>query len=114
MKDTYIPKDLNDCFIELNDFLELKYIEEIKNKEEDNVKSYHHGLGRKLRNEWELWSGSCLAKWFKRQGIFHPDDMSGIIILSFWRHLNYKPIKLDEQIKYYQDYWKERNVNKVK
>jgi len=32
--------------------------------------------------------------------------MSGIILDSFWRQLNGKPIKLDEQIKHYQDYWK--------
>jgi hypothetical protein len=35
--------------------------------------------------------------------------MSGIILHSFWRHLNAQPIKLDEQVAYYQKYWK---VNK--
>jgi hypothetical protein len=59
-----------------------------------------------LRNNWGLWKGSRLSKWFNEKGIQAPDDMSGIILDSFWRHLNGKPLKLDEQIKYYQDYWK--------
>lgn len=31
--------------------------------------------------------------------------MSGIILDSYARHLKDEPIKLEEQIKYYQDYW---------
>lgn len=50
--------------------------------------------------------GKDQAAWFNQVGIYHPDDMSGIILDSFWRKLNNKPIGLDEQIKYYQDYWR--------
>jgi len=103
----YIPKNLDDCFIELEKILEPKNIEEIKNGEEDDMVLYHHDLGRYLRNNWGLWVGSHLAKWFNTQGIEHPDDMSGIILDSFWRHLNSKSIELDKQIKYYQKYWEE-------
>jgi len=70
------------------------------------MSQYHFGLGMGMRNEWGLWGGSRLAKWFNAQGITHPDDMSGIILHSFWRHLNGKPITLEQQVKYYQDYWK--------
>ena len=31
--------------------------------------------------------------------------MSGIILTSFWRHLNNAPINLDEQIHHYRQYW---------
>jgi len=40
---------------------------------------------------------------FRTQGIKDADDMSGIILTSFWRHLNDKSIRLDEQIQYYHD-----------
>jgi len=66
---------------------------------------YHMSMGLWMRNNWGLWKGSRLAKWFNAQGIIHPDDMSGIILTSFWRHLNNKPIGLDEQVKFYQDWW---------
>jgi hypothetical protein len=63
-----------------------------------------------MRNNWGLWGGSRLAKWFNNQGVKHPDDMSGVILDSFWRHLNDKPIKLEEQVKHYQDYWKKQET----
>ena len=77
----------------------------MKSGSEEDMIQYHHGLGRWIRNNWELWAGSRLAKYFNDIGINHPDDMSGIILDSYWRQLNEKPIKLDEQIKYYQEYW---------
>lgn len=101
----YIPKDLDDCFAELKKVLPKKILDEMAKGSEEDMIRYHHGLGTWLRNNWGLWKGSRLSKWFNDRGIFHPDDMSGIIFDSFWRHLHDKPIKLDEQIKYYKDYW---------
>lgn len=68
--------------------------------------STHHNLGRWLRNNWGLWSGkSKLYKWFRSQGIKHPDDMSGIILTSYHRLINNHLVKLEEQIQHYQEYW---------
>ncbi len=105
MSEVYIPKDLDDCFVELKKILSHEEVEELKNKPKDGTIIYHHGLGRRLRNRWGLWAGSHLSKWFKTIGVRHPDDMSGIIITSFWKHLNSKSIELEEQIEYYQGYW---------
>jgi hypothetical protein len=105
----YIPKDLDDCFAELEKRLSKRTVAKMKGGSEEDMVKYHHGLGTWMRNKWGLWKGSRLSKWFNDKGIRHPDDMSGIILDSFWRHLNEKPIKLDEQIKHYQDYWKKRS-----
>lgn len=105
-KEVYIPQDLDDSFAELKKILPKEVVEKMKTGPEKDMVSYHHGLGTSLRNNWGLWQGSRLSKWFNDKGIKHPDDMSGIILDSFWRHLNEKPLKLDEQIKGYQDYWK--------
>lgn len=107
-KELYIPKDLEDCFVQLKKMLDPSEIENIKAGTEDDIIRYHFSLGMWMRNNWKLWGGSRLATWFNTQGIEHPDDMSGIILDSFWRHINQKPIKLDEQVKYYQEYWKEQ------
>jgi len=104
--EAYIPKDLDDCFAHLKKLLKPEDIVKMRSGTEDDMIQYHHGLGRWMRNNWGLWGeGSRLAKWFNSKGIMHPDDMSGIILDSFWRHLNDKPIKLKEQVKCYQDYW---------
>ncbi len=110
MSKVYIPKDLDDCFVELNKIIPTKDIEIFKDTVKEDLSCYHHGFGTSLRNKWGLWKGSCLSKWFKDQGIRHPDDMSGIIMKSYWRYLKKKPIDLDAQIEYYKNYWE--NIKK--
>jgi hypothetical protein len=107
----YIPKDLDECFAQLEKLLSKKTIAKMKSGPEGDMALYHHGLGMWMRNKWGLWKGSRLKKWFNDKGIRHPDDMSGIILDSFWRHLNKKRIKLEEQIAHYQDYWKKNAPN---
>lgn len=81
---------------------------EFKNKEEkEAVAELHFGTGMSIRNNWGLWKGkNKLPKFFRSKGIFHPDDMSSIILTSFHRQLNDKPIDLDEQVELYKDYWR--------
>ena len=101
----YIPQDLDDCFVQLEKLLSPQDLATLRDRSEDDMIRYHFGLGMWMRNNWGLWGGSRLAGWFNERGIFHPDDMSGIILDSFWRHLNDRPIELEAQIKRYQDYW---------
>lgn len=108
--EVYIPKDLEDCFKELKSMLYPDLIKEMTMGTENDMIKYHHGLGMWIRNNWGLWSESRLKEYFNELGIQHPDDMSGIILDSFWRHLNNKPIELEEQIKYYQEYWGKINL----
>lgn len=105
--DEYIPADLEDCFSTLNELLYEDEIEKIRLGSEEDMAIYHFSLGLTLRNNWGLWSGSRLASWFNERGITHPDDMSGIILDSYWRFLNDKPIELEKQIRFYQEYWEE-------
>jgi hypothetical protein len=108
----YIPANLDDCFSELQKMLRPDFLTEFKNKGERELPEYHMGLGMWLRNNWGLWRGSRLSKYFNQLGIFHPDDMSGIIIETFWSKLNNKPQKLDEKIEFYQEYWKSQETPK--
>lgn len=101
----YIPLNLDESMRELKTILDDDVIQEIKDGSEEDLIQYHMGLGMWIRNNWELWKGSRLSKWFNAKGIYHPDDMSGIILDSFWRHLNGAPINLEKQIRFYQDFW---------
>lgn len=106
--DNYKPKDVEDAI----EFLDYKWNDSDKQKfKETDEKSatvmLHFGIGMSMRNNWNLWTGdSQLSKYFKSIGIFHPDDMSSIILTSLHRRLNNKDIDLQGQIKYYKSYWK--------
>ncbi|MEO1054375.1 MAG: DUF6794 domain-containing protein [Bacteroidota bacterium] len=104
----YIPVDLYDCFEQINSFLGDSTKQQVaKLSDEDFAGRSHFGLGLWMRNNWSLWGGSRLSKYFNDLGIHHPDDMSGIILDSYHRQLTGKKIELKKQIKYYQGYWKE-------
>ena len=102
----YIPKDLNDAIAELDkDFPDSLKIEIRKMTEDDFSARYHMGTGMWMRNNWGLWSGSRLSRYFNNLEVYHPDDMSGIILSSFYRSLTNQPIELEEQVAYYKMYW---------
>jgi hypothetical protein len=102
----YIPKDLNDCFLQLNRIINKVDKEEFKNMaEQEAVGMTHFSIGLWMRNNWQLWSGSRLSKYFNEIGISHPDDMSRIILDSYHRYLRKELINLDEQVQDYKNYW---------
>ncbi len=85
----------------------LEAAERLRRTPDTQVSDYHFGLGLWARNEWGLWHGSQLAKWFNERGIHHADDMSAIVVESFRRNLNGDDLNLEGQIKRYEGYWEE-------
>lgn len=106
-----IPESLEQTFPVLTKLLKPEGVEKFRAGTEDDAGSYHFGLGMWMRNNWGLWGGGKLKEWFISHGIQHADDMSGIILTSYWRHLNNVPIELDAQIAYYRDYWRDKNID---
>ena len=97
IKGVYIPANMGECFLELD-----RQLSEITRKEmkaqptrRDMIR-YHRGLGMWMRNNWGLWGSSRLSKYFNDKGVFHPEDMSGIILEHYHDWLNDK-----------KDSWKE-------
>ena len=107
LRGVYIPENLKDCFKTLDKIYTDSVKLEIAKLTEDEYSSGNHlfGIGIWMRNNWQLWGGSRLSKYFNQIGIYHPDDMSGIIMDSYHRYLRKEEIRLEEQVKYYQDYW---------
>ncbi|MBS2008933.1 MAG: WD40 repeat domain-containing protein [Cyanobacteria bacterium SZAS TMP-1] len=93
-----VLKNLEDCFQALSLMLAPESIETIKNSEE-NTPAEGMLLGMGLRNQWGLREHNPLVEYFNQHGVTNGADMSGIIITSYWRHLNNRPIKFEEQCK---------------
>ncbi len=87
----YIPRDLPDCFIQLDKILSEKDKTEIKHlKDREETIQYHDSHGRWLRNNWGLWGGSRLQKYFFNKKVSHPDDISMLILKFYYDWLNHK------------------------
>ena len=87
----YIPANLGECFVELD-----KKLSEVDKNEmralarRDDMIRYHLGLGMWMRNNWSLWGGSRLQKYFSDRGVRHPDEMSSVVLYHYHDWLNDK------------------------
>lgn len=110
----YIPKNIDDCIARINSFWPDSTKLAMKELPEKNfVAKLHFGFGMWMRNNWQLWGGSRLSKFFNDLGIHHPDDMSSIILTSYYRHITGVEIDMRGQIGYYQDYWKKAKADEA-
>ena len=93
--------------LKVNDYVTPEYIEIIKeNDEYDFVTTAHNNIGQDLRNDLGLWDkqSHCYLL-FKEFGIWHADDMSGVLLTSYHRLLNKQDIDFTTQFEEYQQYW---------
>jgi TonB family protein len=98
-----IPKNVEDSLKELDRMLPVEAKEAMRRIPEDAMAGqYHFLVGMWIRNNWGLWDKSRLAKYFAKLGVEHPDDMSGIVLQCYWRHLNKKPIESELLIAKYK------------
>jgi hypothetical protein len=94
----YVPLDLEDAFVELERMIHPMMLQTMRKKSEDQMHSYHFGLGMWMRNHWGLWQGSRLSRWFNDRGVHHPDNMTAVILETFWRRLNGLPLMLEDKL----------------
>lgn len=109
-------QDLNECFGWLqNNVIDYKIFAVLE--ENKAIAMAHFILGKHIRNQFELWKycekpiekRNPIVKWFNKIGIYHPDDMSSIILTSWHRELNGKKLEIKGQVKKYREHWEEYN-----
>lgn len=107
-KNDYVPQTLDKAVDYLVENCPPDELETLKQMgERAFVGKTHHVLGRWLRNNWGLWKeDSDLSKHFQEIGIYHADDMSGIILTCFFRKVNGIDLNLEKQVKKYIEFWK--------
>lgn len=100
----YIPKNLGECFVELDRLLpevDKKEMRALPNR--DEMIRYHFGLGMWMRNNWVLWGGSRLQKYFIDKGVTDPEEMSSVILYHYYDWLTGQ-----------KETWKDWEKNSVK
>ena len=93
------PKNLTECIQMLDHILKKEDKEKAKTLTESEflIETYF-GTGMGIRNEWIRSGNPELVKFFLDQGVEHPDDMSAMILTSYYRHLLGKEIDFEGQI----------------
>lgn len=95
----YIPSDLDDAFSELVRLSDPKGLAEFKVAPEDSIRrKLHFGLGRWILINWGFEEGSRMSHYMKGRGVSLPDDMVEVIIITWHRHLNKRPLKFEEEV----------------
>lgn len=102
---TFLPATLDEALHELDRGMSSGFERSFREAGANPVGLFHADFGRWMRNNWGLWSGSTLSKYFNELGVFHPDDMSGIILTSYWRRSRGVEIDLEGQVAECKAYW---------
>lgn len=113
--DVYIPADLEDAIRELERLTPEASLLSYKNAPEDVVvRKLFFGLGRWIIYNWGFYEGSRLSHFLRESGIYDPDDMARVIMISFHRKLNARPIDFEGQVKTIQERVETERKNRLK
>lgn len=95
----YIPIDLEDAYNELNRLSDQQGLIEFKSAPEDSIRrKLHFGFGRWIMTNWGFEEGSRLSHYLKEKGVSVPDDMVRLIIVTWHRKLNGRPLNVEGEI----------------
>lgn len=100
----YIPKDLEDAFLELDRISPPESLEKIKSVSEETIaRKLHFGLGKWMAYNWNFDEGSRFSHYLKGLGLFHTDDMIDFMLVSYHRYLLKKEQDIPTRIKKYKE-----------
>jgi len=95
----YIPEDMGDAFLQLNKLIDKDSKEKFQSAPEDvAVRKLHFSFGRWMIYNWQFYDGPRLSHSLKQLGIHHPDDMASVLIRTYHRYLNKKPLNIKDQV----------------
>jgi len=107
---TTIPSTLDEAVALLVGQIPPKVKQMIKSLGADSA-CMHMSVGRDIRNEWGLWTGSALRDWFLDRGVWHADDMSSIIISKAIAELKDIDYSIEDDIERFNAHWAEQGVS---
>lgn len=111
----YIPRDLVNSFEELNRLIDAGAKQRFKQApEEEAVRKLYFSFGRWVIQKWGFYEGSRLSHYLRNLGVFHPEDMAHVVIVSYHRYLNKTPLELKAQVQTIQEIRKKENEERLK
>lgn len=112
----YIPKNLDEALNELKVLSDDAALKKFKLASEDEVaRGLHFGLGRWIRYNWNLETGSRLGHLLKEDyKIYGAEDQSDALIRLLHRDLNGKPADIAGLAEMYEKKWNAVKQEQIK
>ena len=116
LNDVYIPKDLNESFLELTRLTDKAARVKYMNTEEDVVvKKLYFSLGRWILHNWGFYGGSRLSHFLKTKlGVSHPEDQAVFIMRTYHRSLNKEELDVKTLVEELKEHRKKERVKNKK
>lgn len=95
------PQTLEEALDTLDRAAPWALLRDMHTSDETIADELHDGLGRWIRNEWGLFDDAALYRDLERRGLKSPEDMSGVILHSWWRRMHDQPLDIEGQIRAY-------------
>ena len=96
MKDA-LPRTVQEAAVTLVERLDTESRRRFAQMPETELITLHHGIGRRIRNEFGLWEGN--EELLKATGKTHADDASSVIIIEAWRLAKSVTVIITEETK---------------
>lgn len=78
----------------------------------DGMNQFGFFTGMGIRNYYGLWHDNGLTRYFNNVlGVYHADDMSGILLDALWHRVHGKPYDPTPLIERYRKHWEQSGCN---
>lgn len=92
-----VLKNLDDCFAELEKLIGQEDLKNFKDLQEKDASGYGWPFFQMgLRNTWGLNGKNALVEYVNQMGIGNSRNMSGMIMVMYWRKLNGIPLEIEK------------------
>lgn len=78
----------------------------------DGMHQFGFSVGMGIRNYYGLWHENGLTRYFNNVlGVYHADDMSGVLLEALWHRVHNKPYDPTPMIEKCRKHWKQSGCN---
>jgi hypothetical protein len=92
------PESLTQAYDALARLLPPETVRLFARGTEDDARRDSLHLGMFVREFWNLWRGGPFRRHLIKLGVRHPDDMSQLVLVTWWRVLNDRPPAVDAEV----------------
>jgi len=93
-----VPRSLGEAHDALARLLAPELVRELASRPEEQVRADGLRIGLWMREFWGLWNRGALRDHLAGLGLLHPDEMSELVLVTWWRHIHDRPLRVDEEV----------------